>query len=560
MAIKIKGGRTTVTGNGRANIGPLIPMNGLVLYVDPATLLNSTNSGSLVARSPLTSSTFTVTQSNSLTAGDVLALTGNSRIQTAIGLKPYPTGALTPVFYGDAPNYMSTANDNRIAGLYFTRNALSLLKEHVKKEMTIVVWWSGVKMSAAYPTLGTTSGGSDSSFAMALNNWPPYGDPANWVTNPASLSATAVIFPGQRHTVAAGSFRQYNERFTNPPFIRTGSIINDQFTSSSTGIGNFGTTSSAPTYTSASAAWPNIPYWYRDIDNNFAGRVIYNTDDYWNCTAFTIDRSTNTNATTQSIHMNGALYGTTQGATSSFTAGAVNQGGVNSIINYNLQNTTASFVLQTTATAANLMYFTPQNPPGADTYNSAEGIYTFYFQSASNTFDSATRDNLVAKINSTATASLYVSASAVSSTGIALTGSLPGILNGAGLFFTSSVVPSQSLFVMGGGSQPGGTGPLLDIFQISSTNNNWNNALSIGIQNTSNLASSFQRLGTIGAIGGVYIYNRILTQAELAQIYNTQKSKYGNVRPSGVPVRPFRVVNPYENGVETPPASSGIIY
>ena len=556
MGIKIKGGHTTITGKGKANIGPSIPMDGLVLYVDPATLLNSTNSGSLVARSPLTSSTFTVTQSSSPTAGDVVALVAGP-VNTVIGSKAYPTGAFTPVFYGNAANYTSLQSDNCITGLLIGSNALNLLRQYVKREMTILVWWSGVKISTAYPASGPTpSVGADKSFAMASNNWPPFGDPSSWVDNQTSLGAQTPGFVGHQQTISAANARTYNNLFNNPPFAATGSMITNGFYSASVGTGHFGFTASAPSYTSASAAWPNIPHWYRGIDNNFAGRITYNTNDFWNCTAFIVDRSTNTNATTHSMYMNGALFGTVAGATSSLTTGTAHRGSVSSISNYNLAGTTASFVF---GTGTSTLRFIPQTPPGADVYNA--GTYTFYFDSGSDTFNTTTRDNLVSKINSAvSSASLYITASAVGSTGLALTGSLPGILYNFPLRFTSSAQPITTLLTLTGGTNSTGTGPLEDIFAIPSINANYYNALSIGIQNTGGQTGSKFRLGTTGVIGGVSIYNRKLSQQEIAQIYDTQKSKYGNIRPSGAPVRPFRIVNPYENGIETPPASSGIIY
>ena len=561
MGVKIKGGHTTVVGKGKVNIGPTIPTNGLVLYIDPATLLNSTNTDPLVARSPLTSSTFTVARSSSFSA-DVVALAAGSS-NTAIGVRSYPTGALTPVFYGNSANYMSEGTDLFSTGVFIANNALNLLKQHITKEMTIVVWWSGVGISTAYPGSGTTpTQGSDKSFAMGLNNWPPYNSPVSWSLNADSLSAVYPGFLGHRQTLSATNGRTYNNLFSNLPFVATSSILLDQFQSASVGRNvQYGLSASGvPTYTSASAALPNIPYWYRDIDNRFAGRTVYNTNDFWNCTAFTIDKGVaNPHAVTQSIFMNGVLYGRRSGASSSYVGGSTNKGSVASITAYDLTpSRTASFLLSAAVTSK--LIFSPRNPSGSDIYNSADGSYTFYFETGSTFSDTIT--NLVNKINSPiSSASLYITASTVGSTGIAITGSLPGILSNYVFRFSSSIVPQENLFTLTGGTQNTGTGPIQDIFTLAPVNSNFYNALSIGSLNTSNVASSRQRTGTIGAIGGIYIYNRQLSQQELAQIYNTQKGKYGNIRPSGVPIQPYRIMNPLDStNQETPPASSGIGY
>ena len=61
MGIVIKGGSTKVTGQGSTNTGPRIPIEGLIMVIDPA--LAQTTSSAYRLITPLTSSILTATTS-----------------------------------------------------------------------------------------------------------------------------------------------------------------------------------------------------------------------------------------------------------------------------------------------------------------------------------------------------------------------------------------------------------------------------------------------------------------------------------------------------------------
>ena len=556
MGIVIKGGSTVINGKGRTNMGPTIPMDGLVMIIDPATV--PSGSTNITAVSPLTSSTW------SSGSRDVYPLV-SGRFNGTVALTPPPTGALTSTIQAVNPGTAFRLGTGEGTALVITGSAMTFLRNNIQKDMTAVVWYSGIRPMIQYPALGSNpTVGNYSSIFIQTNQWPPVADPTTWRT-PTNGNLLNAAVQGTGVVAGTSMYRTYDDRLTAYPFPQTGSAIGAGTTATYTtntpagwGVSSSTDTTMAPQYITASTAYANIPGWYRQT--SFAGRSVYSTNDLWNCIAFTVKRTDT--AVSHSTYINGSLLGSLNAATSSKVLGSKYGGSISSFPYAIEQNSTSKFVF-TTPGIGNT-YPISIIPTSSGTPSDTTGLPTtprsYYFASASTVAGTIT--NLVNKINNTANLSAFITASVVGTTGIALTGSVNGILSGSTLSYTSSVVASTVLVTLANGAHDTGTGPTGNILAAQDYYNATvlPDTIHIGAINTSLTLGSAIRLGFVGAIGAVYFYNRILSDAELAQIYDNLKSKYGNMRPSNAPTYPYRLSNPIVGSTETPPSSSGIGY
>ena len=116
---------------------------------------------------------------------------------------------------------------------------------------------------------------------------------------------------------------------------------------------------------------------------------------------------------------------------------------------------------------------------------------------------------------------------------------------------------------MAGGVASAGSGPITTTLLATQPQNPFPSCLRIGayeiIANT-----GLYRGGLVGLLGATYIYNRVLSQDEVVQVYNTLKSKYGNMTPGNIPKRTYRIINNIVSGsggiTEDPTPTTGIQY
>jgi hypothetical protein len=297
----------------------------------------------------------------------------------------------------------------------------------------------------------------------------------------------------------------------------------------------------------------------------FNGREVYRDLDGWNCFAMTLNQ-TDRNITS-SVYINGGSFLTQTAVTASRTAGARSRG------------STSSFAYTISNTNTDSFYFTGSALPGyrvsiiptssgvfADTSGYPESNRTYYCASGS-TIDQ-TLQNVVNKINSKTELAAFFSASFITPSGIAISGSFEGTqfnrssgIDAITFNYSNSTIPVNiQLFALAGGTAPAGSGPITTTLLQQVPNAN---ALRIGAYEL-NFASGFYRGGLVGLLGAVYVYNRVLSQQEITQVYNILKSRYGNTAPGNTPKRTYRIFNSLVSSsagqFEDPPSGSGILY
>ena len=141
------------------------------------------------------------------------------------------------------------------------------------------------------------------------------------------------------------------------------------------------------------------------------------------------------------------------------------------------------------------------------------------------------------KVNTTPMLSGFFSASAVGAAGFVLSSSVNGYNPGATISGSySASAGSYPVATRTTGLINGGTGPI---------NTNLLGPITGGLATTIDqlCIGQYGNLTYAGQIGAVYIYDRVLTAPEIAQIYDNTKAKYGNTRPSAQPVNYYSIYN-----------------
>lgn len=557
MGIVIKGGSTVVNGKGRINAGPTIPTQGLVIAIDPT--IAQTTSSAYRLYTPLTSSILTATSAN-LTPGPNVTLRAY----------PYPTGA-AGFIYVNTGSAGTFANPINALNTYYDikGDALRYLQANVSNSITILYWYSGFVPGISYPEVATDSF-PNYKFAVKTNTSPSPAFPV--------LAQSSTSTPSSQMTFATNYFGASTYRIWSAPglsapsFPTTGAMtVSTTAAIPSTvgwGFGNPGpnqTASVTPSYT-ADPATPNLPAFHRLISMTaFAGREVYRDNDTWNCAAFTIAQSEK--AITSSLFINGGLFGEERAITSSLSAGAFSRG------------TSTTFTRNITNNNRDTFYFTGSViaavgggssrvqiiPTSSGTFTDSSGYPTSTrtYYCASGSTIAATLQNVANKINNTTELRAFFSASNTSTT-IAVSSSTVGdqFNNTVTFNFSSSAQGiDELLFTMGSGTASGGSGPIRTTLLQQVDNAT---ALRVGVTEVPPIASAFYRRGLLGLLGGLYVYNRVLSQSEITQFYNALKSRYGNTAPGNIPKNTYRIFNSTVSGssgrYEDPPSGSGIGY
>lgn len=554
MGIVIKGGSTVISGKGKLDAGPTIPVQGLVMVVDPT--IAETTSSAFRLYTPLTSSILTATSTN-ITPGS------NVTLRTYA----YPTGAAGFVYVntGSAGTFADpTTAQNTFYDL--KGDALQYLQANVSNSITILYWYSGFAPALSYPEVSSDAF-SNYKFAIRLNGSPSPVIPTQQASS--TLASSQMIF--SVNVFGASTLRTWNSAgLAAPSFAVTGgmTITTPTLITSSVfwGVANpspFATVSVAPSYT-AHPATPNLPAFHRLLPMSaFAGREVYRDNDTWNCAAFTITQTDR--AISSSVYINGGLFADSRGITSSLTAGALSQAS-STAFTYNITNNNADTfyftgsVIASIGVGARIQIIPTSSAAPPDTSGYPANTRTYYCASGSTV--ATTLQNVTNKINNTTELRAFFSASCASTT-IAISSSAVGTtFNGTTFNFSSSAQSvDTSLFSMAGGLASAGSGPITTTLLQQVPNAG---ALRIGVSEVLTAAGGRYRGGLVGLLGGLYVYNRVLSQNEITQFYNALKTRYGNMAPGNTPKSTYRLFNSIASGsaglVEIPPSSSGIGY
>ncbi len=565
MGIVIKGGSTKITGQGRTNTGPTIPMDGLVMIVDPA--LAETTSSAYRLITPLTSSVLTATLSNISPGG------GASSSVSSVVLRQlaYPTGAGSFGYLSSGSGGTLTVVDSRNVYIDVKGDALSYLQANVQNQLTILYWYSGFCPGISYPEVATDAF-PNYKFSMLLNASPSPVFPVGQATS-TTLPSAQMGFAGNVYA-GASTYRIWSAAgLTTIPFSNTGSMTRSTTINIPASV-NWGgstpsplqTASNPPSYTGHPAT-PNLPSFHRLLPmSSFAGRTVYRDNDTWNCFALTIQQTDRT--ITSSVYINGGLFGTAAFVTSSLTTGRVSGGstelGALNITNNN-QDTfffTGSLIAGIGGGSTRIQIIPTSSGTFTDSLPFQTSTRTFYFSSGSTI--GTTLQNLVNKINSTTGLSTYFTAS-LNGTSLRISSSIEGTYfnNTVTFNFSSSAQAiNNSLFTFTGGTSNAGSGPITTTLLQAVPSGS---ALRIGVPEVA-AGSGFYRNGLTGLLGATYIYNRALSQNEITQFYNALKSRYGNITPGNTAKNTYRLFNSAVSGsgalgiYEAPPSSSGIGY
>lgn len=563
MGIIVKGGSTKVIGQGRVDIGPKIPTNGLVMIIDPS--LAQTTSSAYPLITPLTSSLLTATTSN-ISPGAAGAL-------ATVGLitRAYPTGANSFVYANTGSTPTITTIDARNTFIDVQGDALRYLQNNVQNNLTILYWYSGFCPGVSYPQVF-----SDATpyykFSMLLNPSPSPVFPVR--SSLATSLPSAQMGFGPSVYAGASTYRLWAASGLNTtPFPNTGSMTKTETISIpstvSWGVGNpapLQTGSNTPSYTGHSAT-PNPPAFHRGLQmSSFAGREVYRDNDTWNCFALTVQQTDKT--VTSSVFLNGGLFGTATYITSSITTGKVSGGSTN-LGSYNITNNNldtfyfTGSIISTIGAGARIQIIPTSSGTFTDTVGFPSSTRTYYFSSGSTI--GATLQNLVDKINNTTGLSTFFTAS-LNSTTVNISSSVVGTQFNSTVTFnfsSSAQATNTTLFTFAGGTLNAGSGPITTTLLQSDPSAS---ALRVGVTEVPAIVSGFYRNGLAGLLGATYIYNRILSQDEIIQFYNALKSKYGNTALGNTPKNTYRLFNPAVSGsgalgiYEDPVSSSGVGY
>lgn len=584
MPIKINGqyGQVNITGSGKINIGPTLPaQDALVLVVDPQdaifTAKTAANPSGVIIPPKLIKGTgsFTTFPENGITF----------RIGTTVIPAPYPTGGLYAVAHT-----ASVSNPINEETFYvITGSAFYHLADNIQDEMTILCWYTGFFMPISYP-YSTLNAGVNPRFL--LRRGAPNGSwyITGFTQNPNFQENQAIrignVFSGGWNTGrAAGTPFE-----TIPYVLQLDAILSQQpvqFTRVDNGDGTF-SGSFAPLYTQRRTTWQNYPYLHRNLPASaFRGREVYATADSWNCVAFTLRKTTTT--VTASLYSNGGFLTAQSASTSTIVVGAparaaANVNDIEALIDgVGGINTGATwkdaFIFTSSFGGTNPKTFrmipTKSGTPsdvivtvagtGGDT---VEGGF-FYFPSGSNFLE--TMINLDTKINATSTLTGWFTSSFIGVAGqpFAISASVNGTAynssnSGYKLIYSGSTGNAELITNLSSGRNRTGTGTfnqpwfLKDISSYK-VNTTVANALQIG-------GNSGDGARTIGMLGATYIYNRVLTQEEIAQHYDALKGRYGNKKSSNESIAPYAVFNRlYSSSAavgwrEVPPSSSGLLF
>jgi hypothetical protein len=582
MPIKINGqyGQISITGSGKVNIGPALPaQDALVLVVDPQdtifTAKTSTNPSGVVIPPRLIKGTgsFTTYPDN----GIIL------RLGATVLPAPYPTGGnYTIATTASAIDPMSQQTYYLISG-----SAFNHLADNIQDEMTILVWYTGFIVPISYPFAGLNAG--QSTRFMFVRGTP------SGIQNIGRGSAAAFNFRDSQTfrigNVFAGGWntsRTGGTPFETIPYVlRVDSLTVQQpmtWRTINNGDGTF-SASIQVNYTDRKTTWENYPYVHRQLQASaFKGKEIYATADTWNCAAFTLRKTTTT--VTASIYSNGAYLWAESASTSTIIPGTPATGSTN----VNTIETSISTVggIDTGATWKNAFIFTSSfgglspktfrmfptksgNPSDVVTTIAADVITGgyFYFPSGSDFLE--TMINLNSKIQNSPTLSAWFTSSFIGIAGqpFAISASANGTAynttnSGYKLVYSGSTGTVDLVTPLAGGVNRVGTGNFTEPWFIRNItnykiNSTVQNALAIGSQ-------AGDLTHTIGMLGTTYIYNKVLTQAEIAQHYDVLKARYGNKKPSNEPIAPYSVFNNFYSSsaaagwFEVPPSSSGLLY
>jgi hypothetical protein len=583
MPIKINGqyGQVSITGSGKINIGPALPaQDALILVVDPQdaifTTKTSTNPSGVIIPPRLVKGTgsFTTYPEN----GVVLRL----------GATVLPTSQPTGGYYAIAYTASAANPINEEVYYIISGSAINHLADNIQDEVTILVWYTGFSVSANYPFSSLNAGVNP---RIHLSRGFPRGsNNITRLTQTPNLQENQLIRIGNTFSGGWNTSRAAGSPFETTPYVlQLDSILTQQpgtFTSINNGDGTF-SGSISMLYSSRRNTWMNYPYLHRNLPASaFKGREVYATADTWNCVAFTLRKTTNT--VTASMYSNGGLLTTQSAATVAITPGSPAAGSTDVDAIEILIDGAGG--INTGATWKDAFIFTSSfgglNPKTFRMFptksgNPSDQIVTlggtngdvitggfFYFPSGSDFLQ--TMINLNDKINSTPTLSSWFTSSFVGIAGqpFAISASANGTTyrtttSGYKLVYSGS----SNVDLIGsltGGTNKAGTGNFNQpwfIKDISSykVNTTVQNALTIG-------ALSGDGTRTIGMLGATYVYNRVLTQTEIAQHYDVLKARYGNKKPSDELTAPYSIFNNFYSSsaatgwVEVPPSSSGLLY
>lgn len=535
MATILKGGQTIVKGVGSTNVGPTIPMRGLVMVIDPA--IGTAGVTNLRLQTPATSSNFSIAN------GD-LRLTYS--VSTSIQTSTFPTGGNGLVF-GNTNGRLNAGS-----AIYVTGSALQYLQNAITDTMTVVVWHTGLGVGLTYPNnaLGSLAGPSrspDTKFGVGYittTETPTSGDIST--TNPVTdlrlfYGASRYYWPLQVAAFPLDSRDTLGFTTTNAPgneasslsatspWLSIGAVVNQ-------------TASTAPRrVTGGLRNLYNLPAVFRGISMyQYPGRPVYNTYDTWNCFTFTFEQSKITQNVTSSVYNNGNLVRTFTGVTASVVSGSRSIWTVPSISSNFSQSWDFNVngnVFDIGNVAFRWRFFATSSGTFTDTVGFNVTQRNYYF--AKGATEALTAQNLVTKINTTPMLSGFFTASVVGTDGFAISSSVNGY--NPGTLITGSYSGSTAVYSIGSrvvGTVNTGTGPITT---------NILGPVTGGLATTIDQLCIGQYANTIltGQIGAVYIYDRILTPTEVAQIYDSTKAKYGNIRPSNQPINYYSIYNPF---------------
>lgn len=544
MATIIKGGTTVVKGVGSSKVGPTIPLEGLLMVIDPA--VGTAGVTDLRLQTPATASNFSIAN------GDLRL---NYSVSTSIQLSAFPTGGNTLVF-GNTNGRLNAGS-----AIYITGSALQYLQNAITDTMSIVVWHTGLGTGLTYPNnaLGSLAGPSrspDTKFGLGYittTETPTSGDITG--TNPTTdlrlfYGAERYYWPlqvnafpldsrdtiGFTNTNAPGN--ESSSLAATSPWLQIGPVVNQ-------------TASVSPRrVTGGLRNLYNLPAVFRGISMyQYPGRPIYNTYDTWNCFAFTFQQSKINQNVTSSVYTNGNLVRTFTGVTASVVSGSRSAWTVPSISS----TFSASWDFNVNGNVfdiGNLTFRWRFFATSSGTFTDTVGFNTtqrnYYF--AKGATEALTAQNLVTKINTTPMLSGFFTASVVGTDGFVVSSSVNGY--NPGTLITGSYSASIGTYPVGSrviGTVNGGTGPITT---------NILGPITGGLATTIDQLCIGQYSNTIltGQMGAIYIYNRVLTAAEIAQIYDNTKAKYGNTRSSTEPVNYYSIYNSFTtSSTNTPP-------
>jgi hypothetical protein len=554
MGIVIKGGSTVINGKGKTDTGPSIPTDGLVMIIDPTTAQTATSTYRLYT--PLTGSILTATSAN-ITPGPNVGLNTYA----------YPTGAAGFV-YANTGSAGTFTNPASALNTYYDikGEALQYLQANVSNSITILYWYSGFSPGISYPDTPSDAF-PNYKFSVKTNVSPSPVIPTAQAS--VALASSQMIFATDYY--GASTARTWDPAgLSAPSFPTTGSMTISTSTviPSSVFWGQANpmplqTASVAPSYTTHPAT-PNLPSFHRSIPmTSFAGRGVYRDYDTWNCIAFTINQSTK--AITSSVYINGGLFGEERAITSSLTTGVYAQG-VSTAFPYGITNNNADTFYFTGSriagigAGARIQIIPTSSGTFTDTSGYPANTRTYYCSSGSTI--AATLQSVTNKINNTTELRAFFSASFTPTT-IAISSSAVGTaFNNTTFYFSSSAQSVNTLLLtMANGIASSGTGPINTTLLQQVPNAS---ALRVGVTEIPPIATGFYRRGLLGLLGGLYVYNRVLSQTEITQLYNTLKSRYGNTTPGNTSKSTYRLFNPVISGssgtYEEPPSGSGIGY